>query len=889
MVDEGESLEYAITFDDFGFSIDNVISYDANFSFGGEAQNGIDYTFVENEGLAALNIRLSAVDDEIVEDRETATITLTGNIEYIGQATFGTGSFHTNINGDRVFGERLSEPVSVVLNVEINSRPVASPRDLVYFGGGSETPFFNVLDYVQDGAAEPLSAVASPINFTGVSGAISENGDVVLSQVDVGGAIDGFTIDYEVQDDGGLSTSASQFIRIARLSLDDLGATIQLIEGEDAPEFHFNLSAPVDQTITVTATLTDPTGASDLGVASGNILPGQTSAALSLLTANTDDILEQTESGTVTLSASAGGSNVPFLFNGVTSSSHDISIELQDRVIAGLEATAVDRGVTAASNLFRVLFEQVDVSLATNLAADHAVVVRQYVGRVGAVAGVAFDATQVYLNYESRMEAAERMTDRDAQTTAMYNALRGMVVDTGSTVAGAAFASGALGGAGFAAGFVSVFVGAATAPAWVAALGTVAVGWAANYAYNEYFKDDVERHLSNVFGNVMSAAAYRRMRDEQEANPLNPDQAVILGTPDDDDLNSSEASEVFFAMAGDDTISGTVETLNSDQIVGFAAGDQLVIAQPGLTAGQITVRQGSLIVEIDVDGDGTLDSVITLAGEFTDALRLSSTDTGVILRLEGDGEVLPTVGGPENMELSGTGDDDTLTGDDGDDIISGLSGNDLLVGNNGHDTLRGDDGNDTLIGGGGDDSLSGGGSPNDLRDIIYGGGGNDSIDGGYGNDELRGDAGNDDIAGGFGADTVIGGAGNDTLTGSAYGDEIFGSDGLDFINGGFGHDRVNGGDGADRFYHLGIADHGSDWIQDYNAADGDVLMWGGAAATAADFQINTADTANAGVDGVSESFVIYRPTGQIMWALVDGNAQSSINIQIAGQTFDLLE
>jgi hypothetical protein len=48
------------------------------------------------------------------------------------------------------------------------------------------------------------------------------------------------------------------------------------------------------------------------------------------------------------------------------------------------------------------------------------------------------------------------------------------------------------------------------------------------------------------------------------------------------------------------------------------------------------------------------------------------------------------------------------------------------------------------------------------------------------------------------------------------------------------------------------------------------------------------NTANAGVDGVSESFVIYRPTGQIMWALVDGDAQSNINLQIGGDVFNLL-
>jgi hypothetical protein len=39
---------------------------------------------------------------------------------------------------------------------------------------------------------------------------------------------------------------------------------------------------------------------------------------------------------------------------------------------------------------------------------------------------------------------------------------------------------------------------------------------------------------------------------------------------------------------------------------------------------------------------------------------------------------------------------------------------------------------------------------------------------------------------------------------------------------------------------------------------------------------------------MSEAFVRYIPTGQILWALVDGGAQDEINIQIGGQAYDLL-
>jgi len=144
------------------------------------------------------------------------------------------------------------------------------------------------------------------------------------------------------------------------------------------------------------------------------------------------------------------------------------------------------------------------------------------------------------------------------------------------------------------------------------------------------------------------------------------------------------------------------------------------------------------------------------------------------------------------------------------------------------------------------------------------------------------------INGDFGVDLIVGGTGNDVLGGGAWSDEIFGSDGFDFINGGWGHDRLNGGADGDRFYHLGIADHGSDWIQDYNAAEGDVLLWGGGAASPDDFLIQRAETANAGVGGVQEIFVTHIPTGNLLWALVDGDAQSEINIMIDGVVYDLL-
>jgi Ca2+-binding RTX toxin-like protein len=291
------------------------------------------------------------------------------------------------------------------------------------------------------------------------------------------------------------------------------------------------------------------------------------------------------------------------------------------------------------------------------------------------------------------------------------------------------------------------------------------------------------------------------------------------------------------------------------------------------------LRNGSLI------GGATGESyVLTSTDEGTTvSVRVRYTDGFSTQETVFSDGILVTSG---RLTLTGTEGDDTLTGGDADDGLSGFGGNDLLNGGGGNDELNGGDGVDTLIGGTGDDTILGGTSTDDLRDIVYGGSGNDSINGGYGNDNLRGDDGHDTIEGGYGVDTVIGGNGDDVLTGSAWSDALFGSDGDDFINGGFGFDRVNGGTGADRFFHIGVEGHGSDWIQDYSSAEGDVLVFGGAA-TRSQFQVNITQTAGAGDAAVDEAFVIYRPTGQILWALVDGAGAGSINLVIQGTEYDL--
>jgi len=348
-------------------------------------------------------------------------------------------------------------------------------------------------------------------------------------------------------------------------------------------------------------------------------------------------------------------------------------------------------------------------------------------------------------------------------------------------------------------------------------------------------------------------------------------------------------------------------SLNADPDVGSTA-----TTIPHLTAGYNITVSGyvylafnivageTLVIDVDyaADANGNFDSVLRFYdanGAFIDGNDDATSSTvggsGSILSYDSYFTYTATTTGTYFAELSSYSRSPIPTGSQFEINVSldfpqqGGSGENHVPGN---DLLRGGQGSDTLIGMDGNDTLIGGEAAGDLRDVIYGGNGNDSIDGGDGNDELRGDAGNDTIEGGAGVDTIIGGDGDDVLTGQTWSDVILGGDGMDFINGGFGHDRVNGGADADRFYHQGVLGHGSDWIQDFSDTEGDMLVFGGGAAARSDFQVNYGQTAGAGAANVAEAFVIYKPTGQVLWALVDGGGLDSLQVSTSSGTYDLL-
>ena len=361
------------------------------------------------------------------------------------------------------------------------------------------------------------------------------------------------------------------------------------------------------------------------------------------------------------------------------------------------------------------------------------------------------------------------------------------------------------------------------------------------------------------------------------------------GLTEGDDIEVLSAADAVDGLGGDDMITGSDD---DDRLVGSGGNDTL-----NGDAGNDFLYGGT--------GDNLLDGgsgndAAYFAGDFADFAFAFNTDGSTITVIGTDSrdvvtdveqfDFLDQSLSTEDLLVDGGFYDELLEGTEAADALDGGLGNDTLQGNGGDDSLDGGQGRDRINGGDGNDVIRGGPDDTDGSDRIFGGAGDDTIDGGAGNDQIYGQDGDDLIQGGYGADQLFGQAGNDVITGGAWSDLIFGGDGNDFLNGGYGHDRINGGGGADKFFHAGVRGHGTDWLQDYQAEEGDRLIFGDDSEISAyDFTVNFAHTDGAGDADVAEAFIVYSATGVLAWALIDGAAQDQIWLKIPDQgSFDLL-
>jgi len=182
----------------------------------------------------------------------------------------------------------------------------------------------------------------------------------------------------------------------------------------------------------------------------------------------------------------------------------------------------------------------------------------------------------------------------------------------------------------------------------------------------------------------------------------------VNGTNGADTIAANLAPELTTLGGGQDTVTGTAAEFDGDLIDGFGDDDALAFEGSEFGTDNVVITQGSAILDIDSDQDGTADTKLTLQGDFSAAtFAFDVVDGNTIVTAQG---VVQETN--EDQVLVGTAGDDMLTGSNGNDTISGIDGNDLVTGGGGNDLLAGGAGNDVVNGGTGDDNM-GGGAGND--------------------------------------------------------------------------------------------------------------------------------------------------------------------------------
>ena len=100
---------------------------------------------------------------------------------------------------------------------------------------------------------------------------------------------------------------------------------------------------------------------------------------------------------------------------------------------------------------------------------------------------------------------------------------------------------------------------------------------------------------------------------------------ILFGLGGDDDIFAGGGSVVIYPGFGNDVIDifdsqadvrGSLAELNGDRILGFDHNDTLTFLGTVFSFSNIFLSLGSLEISIDADGDGTVDSFVTLDGDF---------------------------------------------------------------------------------------------------------------------------------------------------------------------------------------------------------------------------------------------------------------------------------
>lgn len=138
-------------------------------------------------------------------------------------------------------------------------------------------------------------------------------------------------------------------------------------------------------------------------------------------------------------------------------------------------------------------------------------------------------------------------------------------------------------------------------------------------------------------------------------------QDTINGGAGADIIEGGADADILTGSTGSDTFTGTPEELNGDVIFDFADNDKIIFKDASFTMDDVTVTEGSAILDIDINGDGTSDSTVTLEGDFSDtdfavtSESLDGVDTTTLTTLvEDTGSILDLSDMAADEEVSAT-------------------------------------------------------------------------------------------------------------------------------------------------------------------------------------------------------------------------------------------
>ncbi|WP_430463299.1 nidogen-like domain-containing protein [Tabrizicola sp.] len=328
----------------------------------------------------------------------------------------------------------------------------------------------------------------------------------------------------------------------------------------------------------------------------------------------------------------------------------------------------------------------------------------------------------------------------------------------------------------------------------------------------------------------------------------------LRGSSHADDLRGNRAANLLEGGAGNDTLRGAG---GNDTLQGGAGADLLSGGRGIDLASYADARAGvtaSLAAPLSNRGDAKGDRYVSIEG---------------------------LIGSNHSDRLSGSTGVDRLYGLTGRDHLFGGAGNDQLYGEAGDDLLHGDGGADLLDGGLGFDMAGYGSSRAGLRVDLA----RPALNTG----DARGDryVSIEGLRGSDFADRLFGDGRANRLEGGAGRDRLFGRDGADTLDGGAGQDWLTGGAGADSFVLRSRADAG-DLVMDYNPDEGDALVIALAGLSRAVLAVRVQTVAGAGAATTPEALIVHRPSGQVLFTLVDAGRLEDIFLRIGSVSYDLV-